>query len=266
MSRPIGSSTWFDYGSTDPEVAKAFYSGLFGWEFEDGGEEFNHYNMIRNDGALVGGFMDIRGMTCPAGEPLHACWDVYLTADDVEARVTTAVEKGATVIVPPGDAGPAGRFAIARDPSMHVFNLWQAGDTEGYEFTASPGSPVWVELMTPKFDEARAFYGAVFGDRFAPMSAHAEDCDAPQYLTFGAGDEATWGLGDTTGLMPDDAAGWRIYFGVVASDEALAKVVDLGGTVLDGPMPSPFGTIATIADPSGATFQICAMSEAVQQG
>lgn len=35
--------------------------------------------------------------------------------------------------------------------------------------------------------------------------------------------------------------------------------------MLDGPQPSPFGAIATVADPDGATFQICAMSEGVHE-
>ena len=35
------------------------------------------------------------------------------------------------------------------------------------------------------------------------------------------------------------------------------------GTLLDGPLDSPFGRIASVADPTGATFQVIATSEAV---
>ena len=44
------------------------------------------------------------------------------------------------------------------------------------------------------------------------------------------------------------------------------RIEEHGGTVLDGPSNSPFGRVATIADPEGATFQISAMSEAVPEG
>jgi len=89
--------------------------------------------------------------------------------------------------------------------------------------------------------------------------------DSFRYATNGAPDSATWGLCDAAGFMPADAAGWRIYFGVEASEAAIARVQELGGKVLDGPTDSPFGRIATIADPTGATFQISAMSEAVPE-
>ena len=32
---PDGIFCWVDLSSTDPEGAKAFYAGLFGWEIED---------------------------------------------------------------------------------------------------------------------------------------------------------------------------------------------------------------------------------------
>ena len=51
-----------------------------------------------------------------------------------------------------------------------------------------------------------------------------------------------------------------------STESALARVRELGGSVLDGPIDSPFGRITTIADPEGATFQISAMSEAVPEG
>ncbi len=30
-----GTPNWVDLQTTDPEAAKAFYSGLFGWRFDD---------------------------------------------------------------------------------------------------------------------------------------------------------------------------------------------------------------------------------------
>ena len=265
MTRTTGTSTWIDASVTDLASAKAFYTGLFGWELEDLGENFGHYHLIRNGGALVGGLMDVTGLTYPDGEPLVAEWAVHLTVDDIDARAAAATERGAKLLMPIADIGSSGRTGTILDPTGALVGMWQAGDLEGYEFTGDPGSPVWFELMTHEFDAASAFYTAVFDANLVPMSEPMTDDDF-RYSTNGPGESASWGLGDATGVMPKEAAGWRVYFGVESSEAALAKVTQLGGTILDGPVDSPFGRIATIADPFGATFQISAMSEAVEEG
>lgn len=265
MTRTTGTSTWLNFGTPDLSDAMAFYSGLFGWEFEDSGEEMNHYRMITSNGALVGGGMDTTGIPGPDGGPLPSSWSVFLAVEDVDARAEKARAAGGSLLMPVADAGAAGRYAMVQDPSGAVIGLWQAGDTEGYEFTGEPGSPVWFELMTHDVDGAIAFYTSVVDADLRPMTEPMED-DSFRYLTNGPGESASWGLGDATGVMPKEATGWRIYFGVEDSDAALAMVPELGGTVLDGPVDSPFGRIATIAAPDGATFQICAMSEATPEG
>lgn len=264
MTRSTGTSTWLDASVTDLAVAKHFYSGLFGWEFEDLGEEFNHYHLIRNRGALVGGLMDISGMTCPDGQPLAAEWGVYLAVDDADARAAKVTANGGTVLVPPDAVSDSGRMAVVLDSTGATVGLWQAGDIEGYEFTGTPGSPVWFELMTHQFEAAGAFYSAVFDADLVPMGEPMDDGPG-RYVTNGPGENASWGMCDATGMMPADATGWRVYFGVESSEAAMSAVSELGGEVADGPIDSPFGRIATIADPSGATFQISAMSEAVPE-
>lgn len=266
MSRTTGTSTWTDLSVQDLDAAKAFYSGLFGWTFRELGEEFGHYAMISNsDGASVGGAMSVAGMTEPDGTALPTGWDVYLTVDDADARLATALAEGATALTPIMDIGTDGRNVMLQDPTGASIGMWQAKEFEGYEFTGAPGSPVWFELMTHRYDDAAAFYTAVFEAQLVAMTEPMED-DSFRYTTNGPSESASWGLGDATGVMPAEATGWRIYFGVDSSDSALAKVLELGGQVLDGPVDSPFGRIATIADPEGATFQISAMSESVPEG
>src|SRR5699024_4839237 len=143
--------------------------------------------------------------------------------------------------------------------------LWQAGTLEGYEFTGTPGSPEWFELMTHWYDEAAAFYTEVFDAQLVPM---AEEMSGPdfRYAANSAGESAGWGLCDAPRRMRADAGGWRIYLGADSSAAEIARGEELGGSVLAGPMPSPFGTVATIADPEGAAFQISAMAEAVPEG
>lgn len=266
MSRTTGTSTWTDLSVQDLDAAKAFYTGVFGWTFRDLGEEFGHYAIISNsDGAPVGGAMSVAGMSRPDGTALPTGWDVYLTVDDADARLATALEQGATALTPIMDIGTDGRNVILQDPTGTSIGMWQAEEFEGYEFTGAAGSPVWFELMTHEFDAASAFYSTVFDAELVPMGEGMDGEDF-RYSTNGPGESASWGLCDARGMMPADATGWRIYFGVDSSEAALARIREFGGKVLDGPFDSPFGRIATIADPEGATFQISAMSEAVPEG
>ena len=62
------------------------------------------------------------------------------------------------------------------------------------------------------------------------------------------------------GVMPTTEDGgppyWIPYFAVASCDDAAAKVGELGGRVLAGPMEVPAGRIAAFADPQGATFAV----------
>lgn len=265
MSRSTGTGAWLDLSITDTARAVRFYGGLFGWEFEDLGESFGHYHLIRSGGALVGGLMNVAGMTGPTGETLPPTWRVYLSVDDADARTAKAQAAGGTVVVPPDAISEMGRMSVILDATGAPLGLWQAGTLDGYEFTGAPGSPVWFELMSHRYDEAAAFYTEVFDAELVPMGEET-DGDDFRYATNGSGENASWGLCDAAGMMPEDATGWRIYFGVESTEQALARVREFGGSVLDGPIDSPFGRITTIADPEGASFQISAMSEALPEG
>lgn len=267
MARELGTPTWLDLNTTDLAASTEFYEGLFGWTFEDTGEQTDHYRMIRKDGNLVGGAMDVSGMTCPDGDPLTSGWDVYLTVDDVDARARLAVDHGGRVIVEPGDAGAAGRFAMVIDATDAVIGLWQAGDIEGYEFSGATGTPVWFELLTQDIGAAQRFYTEVAGFALQPMAEPMADTEQnANYFTNGPADEASSGICDVRGFVPEqDGSFWRVYFAVDGCDRAIEHVRELGGLVTDGPMDSPFGRIATVEDPTGASFQIVSPREAVPE-
>ena len=80
-----------------------------------------------------------------------------------------------------------------------------------------------------------------------------------RYTTPGAGDAAKAGLMDASGHLPADVpSNWQIYFAVEDADATIEKAVSLGAAVIDGPDDSPFGRLATLADPTGAMFKIVA--------
>ena len=259
MSRSTGTPTWIDYGSNDFDVSLRFYESLFGWRFEDSGEDMGHYNIIRNeDGAFVGGAMDCSGMTMPDGSPLPASWTIYLAVDDANAIAAKAEQHGAEVALAPSDAGGAGRFAILVDPTGANFGIWQAGDVDGYAESDAVGTPYWFEVMTQDFPVATQFYTQVLSFDLTMMG--------DGYAMNGSMESATSGICDASGFIPAELGSfWRFYASVDDCDAACELVRELGGDVLDGPQDSPFGRLATVADPVGATFQIIDTSKATAQ-
>jgi predicted enzyme related to lactoylglutathione lyase len=126
---------------------------------------------------------------------------------------------------------------------------------KGFTVLAEPGAPGWFELHTRNYDASLAFYRNVFG-----WDTHTMD-EGPEfrYTTLGEGDGALAGIMDATGFLPDGVpAHWSIYFAVEDADAALARVVELGGTVVRAAEDTPYGRLAEAADPTGARFKLVA--------
>ena len=82
--------------------------------------------------------------------------------------------------------------------------------------------------------------------------------DAATYTTK-LGEEIFAGIMDASGFLPDGVpAQWSVYFGVDDSDAALAKIVDLGGSIVTPAEDTPYGRLATAADATGAIFRLVA--------
>lgn len=250
-ARVAGSPAWVDLSTKDIDGAKTFYSTLFGWTFEDRGEEFGHYHYLLRDGQPVGGLMSTVGMTCPEGGELPTEWGVYLTVPDIEAAARAVESTGGRMAVPAMPVGDAGSMGVALDPAGAVIGLWQPGDFAGFESSDAPGSPVWFESMSQDIDAAIPFYRNVFGWQIHEMPG------SWRYVTNGPEASATAGLCDARGVVADGTGSyWRVYLSTADLDADLVRIPGLGGAVLDGPADSPYGRIATIADPQGATFQL----------
>ena len=87
----------------------------------------------------------------------------------------------------------------------------------------------------------------------------ASDTPEFRYTTLGEGDGALAGIMDANGFLPDGVpAHWSVYFGVDDTDAALAQIAELGGSVVTAGEDTPFGRLATAADPTGALFKLVA--------
>lgn len=253
---PAGTPAWADLDAPDHHAAQEFYRGLFGWEFlPDAGPEMGHYSMSQRGGKVIAGIAEGDG---------PAVWTTYLATDDIASDVAKAVEAGGTVIVGPETIEPSGRFAILTDPLGAAFGLWESIEHTGASVVNEPGAMIWNESYGEDLAAARAFYGHVFGYTFGAMSQPGFE-----YETIALGDgQPVGGLGGPGSKPAGSPPSWYVYFATADTEAAIERVIARGGSVIDGPRPSPFGTMATVAGPAGEVFVLMSTSEpeTVEQG
>ena len=249
-SAPVGAPCWVDLFTSDPDKSRAFYGPLFGWKAEEAGEEYGGYINFHKDGLPVAGCFRNDGQS---GSP--DLWSVYLATDDARATVAAAVANGGQVVVPATEVGALGTMAVVTDAGQAAIGAWQPGLHKGFAILAEPGTPSWFELHTRNYDASVQFYRDVF-----KWDTHvAGDTPAFRYTTLGEGDGTLAGIMDATAFLPEGVpASWSVYFGVDDTDAALAKIVELGGSIVTPAEDTPYGRLATAADPTGATFKLVA--------
>ena len=102
---------------SDVTRAKAFYSSIFDWEWDE--TAFPGYPIIRT-GADPGGGM----MAKPEMAPMCAL-NTYFQVQDVEATLAKAIEAGATVVAPKTEVPGVGHWAMFADPDGIPIGLLQ---------------------------------------------------------------------------------------------------------------------------------------------
>ena len=117
-----------------------------------------------------------------------------------------------------------------------------------------PGTPCWVDLMSPDPETSKAFYTQVFGmqemERGEPGMAFLRTPGAADTITLrqAAGGEVT---GSAGGL---DHFGFRLADrGDI--DEAVREVVAAGGTLIERGEHAPGQSYAYLADPDGYVIE-----------
>lgn len=245
---PDGVFNWVDLSARDQAAAKAFYSGLFGWEADDrpidGG---GVYTMMRIDGHSVAGIGEQQPEMKAQGMPAY--WTAYVKYDDVDSVAGRVAGAGGTLIMPPMDVMSEGRMAIIQDPAGAMVGLWQPGAHQGAGTVNSPNTLVWTELQTTDKDSSRDFYGKVFGWTFEEDQNGYVGCSANNRMQAGMMQiEESWGP------VPPN---WAVYFLVDDVAATAARAEELGGNVVV-PMSrmGEMGDFAVIADPQGGMFTV----------
>jgi len=264
-----GVPCWIDTSQLDPEAAVDFYSGLFGWEFEDvmPPESEGKYFIARLRGGDVGAVGSI-----PQGAPPMATWNTYVWVESADQTASKVLDAGGKALMDPFDVLDAGRMAVFADPEGAVFCVWQAKEHKGARIVNEAGSLTFNGLNTRDVEDAKSFYGSVFGWQTLTLEGGAQMWTLPGYgdhLEQGNPDlrkqmaevGAPAGFEDVVASInpipddqPDVAAHWNVTFAVDDADATAAKATELGGKVILPPFDAPWVRMTVIADPQSATF------------
>jgi uncharacterized protein len=239
-----GTFSWADLGTSDVEAAKAFYTGLLGWEPEDnpvpGG---GVYSMMRVGGLEVCAIYEQREEAVPPA------WLSYVTVASADETADRAREVGGSWMSEPFDVMDVGRMALLQDPQGAVFAAWEPRRSIGARLVNDPGAMSLNQLNAASPELAQRFYSELFGWEFREMS---ED---PPYWGIFHGERMNGGM------MPlpsgvDAPSHWLVYFTVEDLDAAAVKIGDSGGDVVVAPNEVPGGRILVARDPQGAHFAL----------
>lgn len=117
MGNPV---TQFQILSKTPDATAAFYGKLFGWRIDAN----NALGYRRID---TGSYEGVQGGIWPAPPQAPTFVQLFISVDDVTAKVTEATAMGAKVLIPPTQLPDGDEMAVLHDPQGMSFAVWRRG-------------------------------------------------------------------------------------------------------------------------------------------
>lgn len=154
--------------------------------------------------------------------------------------------------------GSLGVMLIAADPTGAVFGLWQPLEFQGAALVNEAGSMAWQDVYTRDAEKARDFYTHLLGASSETMSG-----DGMTYYILKQGTDSLGGVAQMSEpqFPAEVPPHWMPYFAVKNADNAVKVAKANGGKVIAPPFPTPYGQIAVLSDPDGATFSVVQLPE-----
>lgn len=117
----VGHCAWNELSTTDPEAAKAFYGGLFGW-IKDGDMDMGpmgKYEFLK----ASGGRFALGAVMPKMPEMPVSAWAYYFRVPDIDAGAAAIAMHGGTILQPPIEIPDGDYSLMALDPAGAAFGL-----------------------------------------------------------------------------------------------------------------------------------------------
>jgi predicted enzyme related to lactoylglutathione lyase len=245
-----GVPCWIDLRQPDPEAARSFYGGLFGWSFTD-----EPYAIASIDGRAVAAVAPGDGRN----------WNMYVAVSNIEATAEKVTAAGGRTAGATEDV-EVGRLAPFVDSVGASFLVWEARQFPGAQLVNAPGAWNFNDLATGDQEGAERFYGAVFGWEVTEMEfgkcwrrpGYGDHLVASDPSLQAMRDVAPEGFFDAVAwLNPGNGdAHWNTTWGVADCDASVARAVELGARVVVEPFDAPYIRASVVEDPQGGVITL----------
>ena len=255
-----GKFVWGDLVTDDVAAAKAFYSGLLGWEFQTLNRPRGSYLIGFNNGRPVGGVLEAPPKQAAKGQPR---WIGYISVTDLTQAMQSVALAGGKVLLAPKSLPGRGEQAIFSDPEGAVFGLIKTATGDPEDYLANPGDWIWVQLLSRDAAKAGEFYRSVAG-----YDVIADETNAGHNsLVLAADGYARATIMDIPRDRPSLQPAWLPFVRVDTLSQSLTRTTVLGGRVLLAPRPDLLeGHLAVVADPTGSAIGLIEWPQSDAEG
>ena len=240
--------SWENLATTNIELAKKFYQGLFGWDVTDiPTGTYGTHSFFSLHGKEVCSVSEIKEKQ---RKSFASQWVPYISIENIEELIGRIQNAGGAVLDAISPIADAGQTTIIKDPTNAIFAVWHPSKNARLHRNEVPGMPCFHELMTTNLDMAGMFYVKIFNWR-----PRAENFGDITYIMFNA---ENLNVGSMMGVPNQNfQPRWITYWCVQDCDRSLRKALSLGGKISKTvEIIKRKGRYAILADPLGAIFGI----------
>jgi predicted enzyme related to lactoylglutathione lyase len=241
-----GKVIWHDLFTDDVIGARDFYTGTFGWQYEEYRGGGKTYIVFTHTGRALAGLVELRN---PAKNENQ--WVSYVSVRDVDQVAAYVSANGGKVLLSPRTLHQHGKLAIFADPEGAAFGVLSSFSGDPEDTLSRSGEWIWADLLARNPQQQAKFYQGIAGYTVVDDTRSAEVNDF--FLRADGFARAGVGPLPAEDILPN----WLPYLRVADVMGTLAKATQFGGSVILQPSMELFnGKLAIIADPSGAAFGI----------
>jgi predicted enzyme related to lactoylglutathione lyase len=252
-----GKFVWADLVTDDVKAAVKFYSGVFGWRFND----YGGYLIGMNDERpLCGMFQRSR----PKDRVAEPRWFGYISVGSVDGAQRVVTKAGGRVLAEPKNMPKRGEQAVFADPEGAVFGVIKSSSGDLEDFLAAPGDWIWIQLLSRDARKAAEFYRGVAGYEIIENTTSNRLSD---YVLASKGYARATVRTIPSARQKEVQPTWLPFVRIKNVGESVALAKQLGGKVRIEPKPELFdGKVAVISDPTGAAIGILEWQEGMLKG